>query len=135
MPKQIIGDVIGELLETGKKTGQQLGKLPGEIVEEAAQQTGIKPQTREEKAVEETKIAEMKKKDEEKKGKDIAFVKRQLAEFNQPPAPAPTIQERQVQEKKAEIMALGEGKKKELPPPVAAVKRKGRVEIKGGVGG
>ena len=135
MPKQIISDVVGELLETGKRTGQQLGKLPGEMVEEAAKQTGIRLKTEEEKK-EAAQIQKLKEEDEKKKSRQIAFFKKQIAGFQEPPVAKPSSPQEQIAARQQEMTALEEGKKKELPSPVLAVKRKvTRVERKIGPSG
>jgi len=138
MPKQIIRDVFEELVETGKKTGRQVADIPGGVVQDVRQQTGLTPKT-EEKKQEEVKIKRLEEEDKKKKGKEIAFFKRQVAEFQKLPPQEPSVQ--QEQEK---MTTFGE-EKKESPPlqePVPA-KRKGfpsfekarKVEVKGGIGG
>lgn len=134
MPKQIISDVFGELLETGKKTAKQLTKMPGEMAKDAAQQTGIRPPA-ESQAENAVKITEMKKTDEEKKRKEIAFTRKQLAEYQKPLPPALPHVEQERQKEQMELAELQEKKEKELPPPVMAAKRKAsRVESKIGRG-
>lgn len=145
MPKQIISDIAGELLETGKQTGKQVAKLPGEIVKEGAQQTGVKPKTEKDIAGE-GKIQEMKQSDEAEKRKGIAVQKRQLMEeMQKAPSPEPSVRQRQERARQEEMALLEEGKKKELPllPQITKAKkglrslgRKARkIEIKTGPSG
>lgn len=137
MPKQIISDVFGELLETGKKTAKQLTKLPGEMAKDAAVQTGVRPPTQEQKSGDDKKIVEMQETDEKKKRKEIAFTRKQLAEYQKPlPATLPHV-EQERQEEQVELMELQEKKEKELPPPVLAARKskQARVEIKGRASG
>lgn len=124
MPKRAIINVFEELLETGKKTAGQMGKIPGGIVEDAAQQTGVRPKTEKEKE-DEKKLQKLKQEDEEKKRKDIAFFKRQVAESQPSPTAKPTVREEQ--EKEERMAILETQNKKGLPPPVMAVKRRGRM--------
>lgn len=140
MPKQIIADVFGEILETGKKTAKQLTQLPGEMVEEAAQQTGVKP-TVEEQKQEDAQIQKLKTEDEQKKKVEIAKLRKQLfpkqsVAFAKPPPSSSPADVGPKQGKKQELAVLEEEKKKELPQPVMAVKRKqAHVEMKGRVSG
>ena len=122
-------------METGKKAGKQLTKLPGEMAKDAAVQTGVHPQTQEQIAQDDKKIVEMKRQDEEKKRKEIAFTRKQLAEFQTPSPPALPHAEKERQKEQMEMMELQEKKEKELPPPVLAARRKAsRVESKVGRG-
>ena len=136
MPKQIISDVLDELGELGKQTAKQMAGEPGKMVTTAAGQTGIKPQSEEEKAAEGVKIEEMKKKDEEKKAKELAFARKQIAVFNPPLPKKPSVQEAQQKEKQVKLASLEQKENHKLTPLAAAAQRKGkRVEIKGSVGG
>ncbi|MDP3998278.1 MAG: hypothetical protein Q8P89_01520 [bacterium] len=136
MPKQIIGDVFEKLGETVRKTGQEVTKIPGEMAKDAVQQTGIRPPA-ENQAESAAKIGEMKKTDEEKKRREIAFTRKQLAEFQKPSPPAMPHVEQERQKEQVEMMEIQEKKEKELPPPVLAARRnkQARVEIKGRASG
>lgn len=127
-------------METGKKTAKQLTKIPGEMAKDAAVQTGIRPPAENQAEPRQTrwgaaKVAEMKKTDEEKKRREIAFTRKQLDEYQKPlPATLPHV-EQERQKEQVELMELQEKKEKELPPPVLAARRKAsRVESKIGRG-
>ncbi|MBI4100427.1 hypothetical protein HY439_01670 [Candidatus Microgenomates bacterium] len=134
MPKQIISDVLDELGEFGKQTAKQIASEPGKIAATAGQQAGVKPQTPEEKNEAEAKIQDLTKGDEEKKVKELAFVRKQMAVFNQPPPPQPTVQEQQQREKQIEMLELEQKEQKKLPTPKLMAQRKGP-ERKGNVSG
>lgn len=164
MSKQIIGDVFGELLQTSKKAGKQLVKLPGEMVEDAVRQSGIKTVTPEQGFVTNSSqpesgnnsgqdgavnIQKLKEEDEKKKRREIAIA-RNLLEMQKTPSVQPlTVQEQERREQEKMARAASQEEKNQLPAlaPTTSVGKKGhpssaalnrkikKVEVKGSVSG
>lgn len=139
MPKQVITDVLETLGDTGKQVGKGVAQAATDVAKGIPEQLGVtltssqSPQS----ANKAGDIPQLRVQDEVKKAKLLAQTRSRLREYLEPPPQPPkiSVQEKMELEEKQKLEQLEQVQKKELPPPVAAVKRRGKVELKGGIGG
>lgn len=138
MPKQIVADVLETLGDTGKQVGKGVGQAVADVVKGIPEQAGVVP------AVGQTNpqitgksdIPQLKAQDEVKKAKLLAQTRSNLQQYlESPPAPPEiSVQKKMELEERQKMEQIEQVQKKELPPPVAAVKRRGKLEYKPGSG-
>jgi len=148
MPKQIIGGTFETLGQTAKQVGQQVGQQvgPGKILEQAAQQIGLKPtetgteqisggqQTKPQSSLSAEKVAQ-KKAIATQRMKQLEAEMEQIRKQREQKTLQETAPEKPV-EAGRKITQLTEEKEKPLPPPVAMAQRSAGAErrIKGASG-
>jgi len=126
MPKQIITDVFEQLGSTVKQAGKQIVKLPGEVAETAVEQTGVKPDFKNEYNQPETALEKAQK--EQKRRRVITALESELQDIRRQRTqelPKQITGKPGFSEEGAikQLEYQGEAKKK-LPPVVIAAKQK-----------
>lgn len=114
--QKILGDTLGETIETVKKSAKQIGE------------TAIKQIKGGQKAKTGQKLEDLQVAEEKKRNRELEELRARLIrkEYLKPPVKPPELPPRvkaeQEEEQKLELLAKQE--KKKLPPPVLAVRRK-----------